>query len=236
MVPRQTLFPSGRTSSGLATDRAQRTIRAVALLDRFASPESAYRRAATGAVDQFGVTDEITLSRLLSALAAFRSDVEAGHAQTLVELVHANVFADFLEMAEELQAKSFKDPAAVITGSVLEEHLRKLGAKHGVATQDDEGRALKAERINASLAAAAVYNGVEQKSVTAWLGLRNKAAHGEYDGSGIPHSLREIGTETALRRQPPDHTAQRGPRAEARSTKRADLRISSACMTDKTRS
>jgi hypothetical protein len=31
------------------------------------------------------------------------------------------------------------------------------------------------------LTAAGAYNGLEQKSGTAWLDLRNKAAHGHYD-------------------------------------------------------
>jgi hypothetical protein len=34
--------------------------------------------------------------------------------------------------------------------------------------------------MNADLASAGVYTKLDQKSVTAWLDLRNKAAHGEY--------------------------------------------------------
>ena len=34
--------------------------------------------------------------------------------------------------------------------------------------------------MNADLASAGVYNKLDQKSVTAWLDLRNKAAHGHY--------------------------------------------------------
>lgn len=37
----------------------------------------------------------------------------------------------------------------------------------------------KAEAINADLAKS-VYDKLDQKSVTAWLDLRNKAAHGKY--------------------------------------------------------
>jgi hypothetical protein len=35
--------------------------------------------------------------------------------------------------------------------------------------------------LNSDLAKAGVYNKLEQKNVTAWLGLRNDAAHGRYD-------------------------------------------------------
>lgn len=40
---------------------------------------------------------------------------------------------------------------------------------------------LKAESVNADLAKHAVYNKLDQKNITAWLDLRNKAAHGQYD-------------------------------------------------------
>lgn len=39
----------------------------------------------------------------------------------------------------------------------------------------------KADRLNAELAGAAVYTKLDQKQITAWLDLRNNAAHGKYD-------------------------------------------------------
>ena len=78
-----------------------------------------------------------------------------------------------------------KDPAAVLVGGVLEGHLQKLCVKSGIATQvtDENGkpRPKKAERTNSDLAGREVYSKLDQKSVTAWLDLRNKAAHGHYD-------------------------------------------------------
>lgn len=82
-------------------------------------------------------------------------------------------------MADELLAKRYKDAAAVIVGSVLEEHLRKLAAAFGVPAAVGNARK-KADTINADLAKAGAYNKLEQKNVTAWLGLRNDAAHGDY--------------------------------------------------------
>lgn len=35
--------------------------------------------------------------------------------------------------------------------------------------------------VNADLAGARVYSSLDQKNVTAWLGLRNDAAHGHYN-------------------------------------------------------
>lgn len=98
----------------------------------------------------------------------------------LEELIHADVFSDFLDMAAELQRSGYKDAAAVIAGSVLEEHLRKLAGRHGVATTKTNGAPAKADTLNADLAKAGAYNALVQKQVTAWLDLRNKAAHGRY--------------------------------------------------------
>jgi hypothetical protein len=100
--------------------------------------------------------------------------------QSVTERVHAYRFSDFLEMAQHLSSEGYKDAAAVLAGSVLEEHLRKLCDKNGLSVTDANGKPLKADRINADLKGANVYSGLDQKQVTAWLDLRNKAAHGHY--------------------------------------------------------
>jgi hypothetical protein len=82
-------------------------------------------------------------------------------------------------MAEHLVIQGYKDPSAVLVGTVLEEHLRKLCLKNGLTVT--VGTAYKkADTLNAELAGANVYSKLDQKSATAWLDLRNKAAHGHY--------------------------------------------------------
>lgn len=160
---------------------AQRTTRGVALLERFA-PGSRYLQAAKEPFERgWGSEEASTFVHVAAALAAFRSDVEGGYLRTLAELIHADVFADLLEMASELHDKRYKDAAAVIAGSVLEEHLRKLANANGVAAAKPDGSPMKASVINAELAKAGIYNKLEEKAVTAWLGLRNSAAHGKYE-------------------------------------------------------
>ena len=86
-------------------------------------------------------------------------------------------------MAEYLLEEGYKDPAAVITGSTLEEHLRKLCIKNGIDIEimsKGKLKPKKADSLNSELAKQGVYSKLELKSVTAWLDLRNKAAHGEY--------------------------------------------------------
>jgi hypothetical protein len=117
-------------------------------------------------------------------LEAARGEVAGGWAVTTTGIVSAAIFADFLEMSAHLLDAGYKDAAAVTTGSVLEEHLRQLSRKNGVPIeQSRDGKMIprKADSLNADLAKVPVYNLLEQKNITAWLDLRNKAAHGEYD-------------------------------------------------------
>ena len=110
---------------------------------------------------------------------ALRDDLNAGWTETVVELVHADTYSDYLQMAEALLAKGYKDAAAVITGTSLEVHVRALCVKNGVTTRV-AGNPKKADTMNADLKKAGVYDGLQQKQITAWMDLRNKAAHGDY--------------------------------------------------------
>jgi len=120
----------------------------------------------------------------IAILRASKEELEGGWLITTKGLLSAEIFSDFLEMAEHLLAENYKDAAAVITGSVLEEHLRQLAQKHGIdVTFEKSGRRVpkKADLLNAELAKAGVYNKLDQKNITALLDLRNKAAHGHYE-------------------------------------------------------
>ncbi len=122
--------------------------------------------------------------RVLGIAQALESALTLGHTDYLEELVHADLFSDYLDMAEHLLEEKYKDAAAVIIGSSLEAHLKQLCARAGVDTEikSESGvRPKKAERMNDDLKGAGTYEKLDNKQVTAWLDLRNKAAHGEYD-------------------------------------------------------
>lgn len=118
-----------------------------------------------------------------------------GLLESVQEIVCAELFDDFLEMAGHLLQQGYKDPAAVIGGGVIEQHLRKLCQKHAipVLTSSPKGEEpRKASIMNDDLARAGVYSKLEQKQVTAWLDIRNKAAHGhyaEYDAQHVEYLL-----------------------------------------------
>jgi uncharacterized protein (DUF2164 family) len=149
-------------------------------IQRLAPPASTYLKSAKAYEPHEGEILGNKVPPLTGILKALRADYDAGNIQSLIELIHAEIFADFIEMADYLLQQGYKDPAAVIVGSVLEEHLRKLCQKNGIPVQSGAAPK-KADALNSELAAAAVYSKLDQKSVTAWLDLRNKAAHGKYN-------------------------------------------------------
>ena len=121
--------------------------------------------------------------RALAILAAIKSELAGGWLSDIKGLVAAELFSDFLDQSEHLLAQGYKDAAAVMIGSVLEEHLRQLCLRHGVDVSDmKDGKpvARKADRLNSELARGGVYSALDSKQITAWLGLRNDAAHGHY--------------------------------------------------------
>ncbi len=138
-----------------------------ATIDRLAPADSVYSKS-------------VTLTDKVGSLRALRLDYDEGYLNTIQGLVRAELFADFLEMAEHLLEQGYKDPAAVLVGGVIEEHLRALCLAHPIPIEQS-GKPKNADTMNNELAKAGVYNKLDQKNVTAWLDLRNKAAHGKYN-------------------------------------------------------
>ncbi len=120
----------------------------------------------------------------ISILKSIRDEVENDWLISIKEMVSAEIFSDFLEMSYYLLDQNYKDPAAVMIGSVLEENLRQLCAKNSVDTSSPNNSGdyvpKKADSLNSDLVKVGAYGVLEQKNVTAWLDLRNRAAHGKY--------------------------------------------------------
>lgn len=121
----------------------------------------------------------------IEILDNIKAEIENGWLNSIKSIVSAEIFSDFLEMAEHLLKNDYKDASAVMLGSLLEEKLRQLSELNKIPTKNitESGKEfpVKADRLNNELAKAEVYNRLEQKSVTAHLDLRNKAAHGHYN-------------------------------------------------------
>lgn len=147
-----------------------------ATIDRLAPAGSVYRNGRV-------------LRDKVGSLRALRRDYDEGYLSTVQGLIRAELFADFLEMAGHLLEQGYKDPAAVLVGGVLEEHLRALCSARSIPVEVS-GRPKKTDTMNSDLSRAGVYNKLDQKNVTAWLDLRNKAAHGQYD----EYTREQVGT------------------------------------------
>lgn len=128
--------------------------------------------------DQNGRLANVTYP-LVGTVKALREDVRRGYLASFESIVRSETFSDMLAMAEYLLGQGYKDPAAVIAGGVLEEQLRKLASRYGVSLKDGQDWR-KSQQLNQDLCGAGVYLSNDQKSVTAWLDIRNDAAHGKY--------------------------------------------------------
>ena len=114
-------------------------------IHRFAPPGSQYLLQTQKIIAT--LPDHVSHSRMLGIIRALRDAYTRGQLQSLVELVHADVFADFLDMASHLLDEGYKDAAAVMIGSVLEEQLKKLSMKHSIALTDANGKARKTSSL-----------------------------------------------------------------------------------------
>ena len=116
----------------------------------------------------------------IGAAKSLLGDARNGYLKSLTELIHADVFTDYLEMADHLNDAGYKDAAAVLSGSTLEAHIKQLCNKSDISLDNNAEKPKKTSVLNADLAKIPAYSKTDAKNVTAWLGLRNDAAHGDY--------------------------------------------------------
>ncbi len=145
-----------------------------AAIERLCPIGSVYRNHLSNVVEEEGyVRFDIFKGTLRALLADYQND----RLQTFEQCMRQELFGDFLEMARYLlNDEKLKDPAAVLAGGVLEQHLRKLCQVNGILPIPP-----KLDAVNSELAKNGVYAKLMQKQITAWAGLRNHAAHAEYD-------------------------------------------------------
>jgi hypothetical protein len=133
--------------------------------------------------DHIGDGDKLRTA--IGSIKALKNDLEKGYLKSLSDIVQSEVFSDYLEMAEHLIEEGYKDPAAVIVGSTLESHLRKLCNSHSIAIEElnAKGKTIpkSADKMNSELTKSGAYSSLYQKQVLSLLALRNSAAHGKYN-------------------------------------------------------
>lgn len=102
------------------------------------------------------------LAALIGIAESAKLDIDSGYMVSFEELIHSEVFSDFLEMAEYLLSTGYKDASAVIVCSTLEAHIKQLCVKFNVNIQSNN-KPRKADTLNADLVKASAYSKLDQK-------------------------------------------------------------------------
>lgn len=170
---------------------------ALSFLNSILEHKSIYYGKFNSGVNYF---EDYSLVLAIELLTRIKEDVMDGWLTDVKSLLSAELFSNFLDMAEHLIDENYKDAAAVIIGGVLEENLRILCTKNEIDVFTIDAKTNKhknknAENLNVDLCKKGVYNTVVQKSITSWLAIRNNAAHchyGEYDLPQVKNLLSSV--------------------------------------------
>lgn len=141
-----------------------------------AGPDSDYYKHVVHAERQSG-SAQSGARKYAAILEALRDDVANGYLRRTADLIAAEVFGDFLDMAEHLIGAGYHHPAASLTGAVLEDGLRRLSVKAELKVKVGDDLS----GLNNRLAAKEVYSNLVRKQIDAWTALRNLADHGQFD-------------------------------------------------------
>ena len=123
-----------------------------------------------------GKDSTVSVENGIGILRAVQEDLRDGFLTDVRILVSADVFTDFLAMAEHLLERQYKDPAASLCGAVLEQGLRRIATNRGVKIRDRDDLST----LNQKLAAKEVYTRLVQKRLAVWTDVRNAADHGRF--------------------------------------------------------
>jgi len=158
--------------------------KAKAAIVRITGIESEYYKDIESTLKRTNIHEGTKLRNIIGTINALKSDLENDFLKNIQEIIQSEVFSDYLEMAEHLEKEGYKDPAAVLIGSTLEAHLRELCKSFSIDTEitNSKGKMIpkKSSVMNSDLAKKGTYSSAYQKQITAWLDIRNSAAHGKY--------------------------------------------------------
>ena len=121
------------------------------------------------------------IAQLQGCLIAVRDDLKSGMLNNYKNLIVAEIFEDFFEMAEYLLQRGYKDASAVIIGAILEDNLRQMCLKKSIKLKKNKGNPKNMETLNQDLYKKGAYDKLHYKQVIAWGDIRNNAAHGDFE-------------------------------------------------------
>jgi hypothetical protein len=146
----------------------------VALLRQCLGADHGYTRSFEERTEKPSVPSSVRSG--MGVLRAASEDLANGYLFHMRSLIEAEVFSDFLEMAQHVLDSGYKDPAASLAGAVLEDGLRHVGSATSAPFKKSDGL----DALNTGLAKAGVYNRLTQSKVDTWRHVRNAADHGNF--------------------------------------------------------
>ncbi len=117
------------------------------------------------------------VDRGIGILKGLKEDLELGYLIKFKDFVSAEIFTDFIEMANHLLKNDYKDSAASLVGAVLENGLRQIALKNNIGIKIDDDIA----SLNTKIADQEIYNRLIQKQIQAWKAIRDSADHGKFN-------------------------------------------------------
>ena len=161
-----------------ASPARQWQARAAQTLHSIIPPDSPHRPLVDALKLVSHIDPYVFQSRFDRFLAAKR-DFEEGFLDDSWLLIRADVAADYLEQAQTLFEAEYHVAAAVLSGGVLEDALRKLCVANGIPTEKPNEERKSISSMNDDLANKGVYDRAKQDEIRAWAKHRNDAAHGD---------------------------------------------------------
>jgi len=125
---------------------------------------------------------------LVARLSGIKDDFDGGFLDDLAASIERSIAGDYMGQAEQLltegQSGNYDHvPAAVLVGAVLENALRSLCDRQTpqIPLLSQNGKPKMLNAFIDDLKKAGVYNETRAKQLRAWAGIRNHAAHGQFD-------------------------------------------------------
>jgi hypothetical protein len=120
---------------------------------------------------------ESEVEKGLGILRAAQTEIGFGALPGIETLFSAEIFEDFLSMAEHLLDQKYFAVVPSLVGAVLEDGLRKIAKRKGVTVKQDDNIA----GLSTKLLEAKVYSLLVRKKIDVWNKIRNNADHGKFE-------------------------------------------------------
>lgn len=113
----------------------------------------------------------------LGILRAAQTELGFGALPGIETLFSAEIFADFLAMAEHLLDQKYFAVVPSLVGAVLEDGLRKIAKRKGLTVKVDDSIA----GLNGRLFDVKTYSPLVRRKIEVWNSIRNNADHGKFE-------------------------------------------------------